>query len=317
MIVKEECRSSSFIPNTLSVGVSFGTIGEHMRVLVTGGSGYLGAVLSGVLRMNGHQVSIFDLRAPTSEDAHWIAGDVRDQLSLVKAIDTTDAVIHLAAIVGYPACDRAPHLAEEINIGGTKTVAESVQGRPWVFLSTASLYGGRERVYQEQMHVVPRTVYSRTKYEAEHIGRNAGAVCLRPVSAFGVSPCMRWDLLLHNWVRQGTFTGEVTVYEPNVRRSFVHIYDLAFACLLGLEKWQILQGGIWNVSAIDVTKQELAEAVARITHAEVRAAPGVDQEERWGIVSADAFRAHGWVPTRTLAEGMQEVHSFLSRGSRL
>ena len=279
-----------------------------MRVLVTGGLGYVGSVLVAQLRAAGHIPVLFDIRALPGEDGSIIRGDVRDRQAVMRAVHAVDAVVHLAAIVGYPACARNPLEAEAVNVGGTEAVAWACAGRvPWVYLSTASVYGGLESGANEDAPIAPRSVYAQTKAHAEDAARAAGAVCLRPVTAYGLSPVMRWDLLVHQMVREACDRGVISVFEPEAVRGGIAVDDVARACQFSLEQSAQLAGRAWNVGDPTTVfmKQELAEKIAGRTGARVVIVPGEDQEARRAPVSVERFLSAGFVPTSSWANTLQ------------
>ncbi len=281
-----------------------------MRVLVTGGMGYVGSVLVAQLRAAGHTPVIFDVRVPQDEPRSALRGDVRDVKAVARAVSDVDAVVHLAAVVGYPACARNPLEAEGVNVGGTEALARACAGRvPWVYLSTASVYGGLESVANEDATIAPRSVYAKTKAKAEAAALVAGAVCFRPVTAYGLSPAMRWDLLVHQMVRDACDRGAISVFEPEAVRGFISVDDLARACQFGLLQTTHLAGRVWNVGdpSLVFPKQVLAEQVARRTGARVVLVPGEDLEARRAPVSLDRFIAAGFTTESSWTQTLQAV----------
>ena len=175
-----------------------------MKILITGGGGYLGCVLISALARGGHQMTVFDSflhgdRAVTQFAADGrvcvVEGDVRDRDALAKVISGHRWVVHLAAVVGYPACMEAPERARATNVDGTRNLL-SVMDRDQrlILASTVSVYGRVDGIATEKTIPGPLSLYGETKLEAENRVRESGvpAIVLRLATLFGPSPRMRW-----------------------------------------------------------------------------------------------------------------------------
>ncbi|KAH6927578.1 hypothetical protein HPB50_005695 [Hyalomma asiaticum] len=178
------------------------------EVLVTGGAGYVGSCLVPLLLERGWRVAVYDT----------FAG------GLGPLLPGVGAVIHLAAVVGYPACSRDPELAEDINVGGTRTLIEQMSpSQRLVYASTGSCYGAvPEGLCTEETPLSPLSVYGRTKAESEDLVLKSGGVALRLATVFGVAPRMRVDLLVNDLSRRALRDGELEVYESDFWRSLLH-----------------------------------------------------------------------------------------------
>ena len=290
-----------------------------LRVLVTGGAGYVGSVLVPRLHRLGARVTVLDVRRGSAPkrpplavpDVTFVHGDVRDRGLLEPLLLNADAVVHLAALVGYRACDADPAAAESVNRRATAELARRVGGRPLVFASTASVYGEvAAGVCDEDTPVSPRTLYARTKAEAEKPVLAAGGTVLRPVTGFGLAPRTRWDLLVHHLLLRALRTGVIELYDPEAFRPLVSVQDIAEAVLVCLRAGSGAAGRILNVAvgSLNLTKREIARAIANTVDAEVRRATcGQDPDGRTYRVRADRLNALGFSPTSDLARALDEL----------
>ena len=281
-----------------------------MNVLVTGGGGYLGTVL--VRRLSQSALSQAEFEDPIDpvrilDRFSWgtqslaaigwpvkvMAGSVTDPSAIDRALDGIEAVVHLAAIVGYPACDADPDDAEQTNIEGTRLLCERLDGRKLVFASTGSTYGKVEGICTERTPISPLTRYGRTKALGERLVREAGGVSLRFATLYGLSPRMRWDLLPHAFA-QKAISGEIRVFDGDARRTFLHVEDAARAIefALGTD----LADPVYNVGceAFNLTKREVAMKVQKLTGCRIVACDGHDPDARDYEVSYAAIRKAGW-----------------------
>ncbi len=210
-----------------------------MKILVTGGAGYIGATLIPLLLRQRHEVAVFDslrygigpilpfFRLPGFS---FLRGDIRDKQALGDFARQADVMVHLAAIVGYPACAREPDEARSINVEGTRNVASMAgRNRPLVFASTSSCYGlVKDPCCTEETPLRPLTLYGKSKAEGEAIIRDqCHAVVYRISTAYGLSPRLRLDLLVNNFTYQALHQRRMRVYEGHARRGFIHVADIS------------------------------------------------------------------------------------------
>ncbi len=248
-----------------------------LNVVVTGASGYVGSVLTPLLEERGHRVTRVDIRKPEAAGnsrsadsaSNFIKADIRDGEAMTAALSQADAIIHLAAVVGYPACDAEPGLARAVNEMGTRVVAESApQCARFVFASTCSVYGHTPgALCSEDDPIQPMSLYAETKARAEKVALARGAVVLRPSTAFGASSNFRTDLILHDFVLRGLRGDRLRLFQPHAIRSFVYVEDMARAAIFAVERYQELAGRAFNVSAPDgsLSKLDLARRIAEAT----------------------------------------------------
>jgi nucleoside-diphosphate-sugar epimerase len=292
-----------------------------MKVLVTGAAGYIGSVMVPLLLERGYKVTGFDnlmygggslLPYFINPQFRFIKGDVRDAASLSEAMRQIDAIIHLAAIVGYPACRKRPGLAREVNIGGTRNIiTNKAKSQMLIFASTGSNYGRLDEVCTEESPLNPVSLYGITKTEAEKLCLDGNdAVVLRLATAFGLSPRPRLDLLINDFVYQAIVNKQIIVYERRFRRSFIHVRDIANAFLFALEKFDEMKQLSFNVGheSMNYTKEDIAlkirEQIPFYLHfAEI----GGDEDKRDYEVSYQKIRSLGYTTTITLDQGVEEL----------
>jgi nucleoside-diphosphate-sugar epimerase len=298
-----------------------------MKILVTGGAGYIGTVLVPLLLEHGHQVTVLDslrfgigpilpmFRHPRF---NFVRTDIRDRQSLAEHARTADAFIHLAAIVGYPACAQDPAEATAINVEGSANLAAVVgRGRPVVLASSGSCYGAvSEGFCTEDTPLRPLSLYGQTKAQAETLLLDqCEAIVYRLATAFGVSPRLRLDLLVNDFVYRAIHEHRLTVYEGDHRRSFIHVYDIARAILLALDHSAELAGRVLNVGdeRHNCTKLEMCRVIQQVVPGLVveAAATGQDIDRRDYAVSYARIAALGFRSTISLTEGVRDLARVL------
>jgi len=285
-----------------------------VKVLVTGGAGFKGCVVVETLLAEGHDVTVFDIFrygeaaaiCLIRAGARVVRGDVTRVDQLSSEVPRHDAVVHLAALVGFPACDSEPVRADDTNIGGTRNVISCLRSdQLLVYASTGSVYGRVQGLCTEDTPTAPLTRYGCTKLSGERLAVAFGGVGLRFATVFGVSPCMRFDLMPNAFVYRAIHIGWMTLYQPNDRRSFVHVNDAASSYGFALQNYDRMAGHVFNVgdASLNLTKQEVADAVCeqfpmRVINADVETDP--DQRNydvsfakinRLGFRAATAFDA--------------------------
>jgi nucleoside-diphosphate-sugar epimerase len=294
-----------------------------MKILITGGAGYIGSVLIPLLLRQEFKVTIFDsllyggsslLPYVSNPDFSFIKGNIRDKSALHLAIKAHDLVIHLAAIVGLSACNKDPHLASSINVEGTKNVVENVSpSQRLIYASTVSNYGASTGdVCTEESPLNPLSHYSRTKTEAEKLvlDNSHNSVCFRFATAFGVSPRMRLDLLINDFVYQAYVNRFLILFEKSYKRTFVHVQDICRAILFAIQNYDQMQHQVLNVgdNANNYSKEEIALKIKdRIDYYLHFADIGEDEDKRNYCVSYEKINALGFKASKTVDEGIDEL----------
>jgi nucleoside-diphosphate-sugar epimerase len=242
-----------------------------------------------------------------------VKGDVTDSAGVEKALDGMDAIVHLAAIVGYPACKKEPQVAQATNVEGTRNLLNLRKAdQKFVFASTGSIYGSIPNyVCNENSPIGPITLYGETKAAAEEMVLNAGnSVAYRYATAFGVSNRMRLDLMPNDFTYQAVKNRNLIVYEGGFKRTFVHVRDMARSIMFALDKWDTMKDDVYNVGheSMNFTKEDVARQVLKhvdyyLHFAEV----GTDADKRNYEVSYEKIRAKGFETTIDLDRGVAEL----------
>ena len=292
-----------------------------MQILITGGAGYVGTSLIPLLLAAGHRVRVFDLLLwggdpilPFFRHANFefVAGDIRDRDALRKAAQDADVVVHLAAIVGYPACRKDPKLAETVNVDGTRNVIEL--SRPDAFIlfgSNGSNYGSVEEICTEDTPLNPLSLYGQTKTLAEKMLLDSGrATAYRFATAFGVSPRLRLDLLVNDFTYRGLSQGYLVVYEKHFMRTFIHVHDMGRSFMFAIDHADQMRGQVYNVgsSSMNYSKEDIcrliqAQVSCYVHYAEV----GEDADKRNYVVSYEKVNALGYDTTINVEQGIGEL----------
>ena len=295
-----------------------------VRVLVTGGAGYLGSVLCERLLIEGHRVTVLDnlmygqnslFHLCSHSEFDFVFGDVRDEALMRSLVRDADVIIPLAAVVGAPACDRDPWLARSINLEATRTLSRMSSSQQLIiFPTTNSGYGTRssEDHCTEETPLEPISVYGQTKVQAEaELLQRPNAITLRLATVFGMSPRMRLDLLVNHFVYVAFTDGYIVIYEKNCRRNYIHIRDVADCFVHGIAHAEHMMGKPYNVGleSANLSKEELALLIKEhVPNFCVLFAPvGSDQDKRNYIVSNKRIREAGFEAKWSLDAGIQEL----------
>lgn len=294
-----------------------------MRVLVTGGAGYIGSVLVPMFLEKDHEVVVLDnfMYRQTSllDCCHYkkltiVRGDARDKALLEKIVNTSiDYIIPLAAIVGMNACDKDPLAATTINLDAIKTLT-SIKFLPRIiFPNTNSGYGiGQDDNYcTEKSPLNPVSLYGRLKVSAEQeVLRTNKAVALRLATVFGVSPRMRTDLLVNDLTQKAFLNEPVKIYQPHFKRNYIHVRDVARAFLHCLNNFEGMRGQVYNLGLSDanLSKWELCQEIKKqLPKFHFFEGDGEDPDKRNYIVSNEKIEKTGFKPQVSLKEGIAEL----------
>ena len=247
-----------------------------MKILITGGAGYLGSVLVPHLLALGHHVTVVDAllyRQATLLDCcanpafEFVRGDCRDERVMAPLVRQADYILPFAAIVGAPACDRDQLAATSTNRDAVALIARLRSPSQRVLVPiTNSGYGiGTPGVLcTEDSPLRPVSLYGRTKVEAERIVLDTGeAVSFRLATVFGASPRMRLDLLVNDFVYRAVTDRTVVLFEAHFKRNYIHVRDVARVFVHGIEHYDAMRGRSYNVGLSDanLSKRELCERI--------------------------------------------------------
>lgn len=305
------------------------------RVLVLGGAGYLGSVLVGQLLRRGFAVRVLDLllfgdqsveefrRHPSFE---FVYGDVRDRRLVARYMRKCDAVIHLAAVVGDSACEEHKSLAIDVNRNATPMLADVARNSGvvrFLFASSCSVYGASENCLDETSPLKPLSVYAQTKSDAESILLSSkephfAPTVLRLGTLFGLSPRMRFDLIVNLLVAQAASLGRITIWNGKQWRPFLHVQDAGRAFLACLDADRALAcGQIFNVGSpslnlqIGALGEEIASCIPSTRVSRLR----TDDRRNYRVSFQKIQGALGFRCGKTLPFGIREIHAAIRSGT--
>ncbi len=295
-----------------------------MKILVTGGAGYIGSVLVPRLLKDGHKVAVIDnlmYRQPSLLDCchnknfTMICGDARNKDLVSEQMKDTDMIMPLACLTGAPACDNDPFLGRSIIIDALKMIVDlKGEGQRIIYPTTNSGYGiGSDSIYcTEDTPLRPVSLYGKLKVEAEEMLLNAGnSVTLRLATTFGASPRMRLDLLVNDFVYRAVNDRFIVLFQAHFKRNYLHVRDAAKALIHALDNFDIIKDQPYNVGLSDanLSKWELCGAIKkRIPEFYfIEAKVGEDPDKRNYIVSNEKMEKTGFRPDFSLDHGIAEL----------
>jgi nucleoside-diphosphate-sugar epimerase len=292
------------------------------KILITGGAGYLGSVLTEVLLNKGYQVTVIDnlLYKQTSiapfsynKNFEFILGDITNINVLKPLVKNHDVIIPLAAIVGMPACNANPEMTTKVNYEQIRNIVEWVGKNQMVLMpNTNSQYGSSLGMITEESPFNPLSLYAQTKCDAEKALLDSGnGIALRLATVFGMSHRMRMDLLVNDFVYKAITDGVLVLFESHFIRNFIHVRDIANTFLFMIENYEKCNNNAFNVglTAANLNKKQLADVIKTfvpdlvIIENEFKK----DFDQRNYLVSNEKLESQGWFPTFTLEDGIQEL----------
>jgi nucleoside-diphosphate-sugar epimerase len=295
-----------------------------MKILITGGAGYIGSVLTPTLLGLGHEVTVVDSflfrQSSLADCCHYdtfevVRGDCRNEALMKKLAAKADVIIPLAALVGAPLCERDPIAAQTTNCDAVEMLCRLASPAQWVLMPvTNSGYGIGEKgkLCTEDSPLRPISLYGVTKVKAEEkvLARRNG-ISFRLATVFGVSPRMRVDLLVNDFVHRAVTDRAVVIFEGHFKRNYIHVRDVVRAFIHGLDHFETMKGRPYNVGLDDanLSKLELCAVIKKHLPKFVflEAPIGEDPDKRDYIVSNARIAATGFKPQWSLDRGIQEL----------
>jgi nucleoside-diphosphate-sugar epimerase len=295
-----------------------------MKVLVTGGAGYIGSTLVPQLLDSGYDVTVLDnFMFGQNSLAHVchhpkfsiVRGDVRDKHLLAKCAKQNDVIIPLAALVGAPLCTKDPVAATTVNLDAQLDLFKMLSPSQWVLMPiTNSAYGTSEgdKACDETSPLKPISLYAQHKVEVEKaLMERENAISFRLATVFGMSPRMRIDLLVNDFTYRAVYDRFVVLFEADFKRNYIHVRDVTKAFRYGIENFSKMKGEVYNVGLSDanLSKRELCTAIQKhIPEFVAMQAPiGEDPDKRNYIVSNAKLEATGFRTEHHLDLGIREL----------
>ncbi len=306
-----------------------------LSVLITGGAGYLGSILTEHLLKAGYKVTVVDslihgqhslFQFCANPDFEFIRGDARNDDLMRQLVKNADILIPLAAIVGAPACNLAPWDATSINLDAIRMLNHlRSKNQLVIYPTTNSGYGTKsgDVFCTEDTQLDPISLYGQTKVQAEsELLQTPNTITLRLATVFGVSPRMRLDLLVNHFAYAAFTDKYIVIFEKDFKRNYIHIRDVADCFIHCIENASRMTGKPYNagLDAANLSKEELALKIKSfvpdfyIHFAEV----GTDPDKRNYIVSNQRLREAGFEARRSLDDGIKELlkgYRMLARSS--
>jgi len=294
------------------------------KILITGGAGYIGSVLVPLLLEEGYEVVVIDnflynqtslLDCCYNKKLTVVRGDARDKGLVSQYLKKADFILPFACITGAPACDKDPTAAKTVNLDAIKMLLQiRSKDQKIIFPTTNSGYGiGKNGIYcDESTPLKPISLYGKLKVEAEkYILDSGNSITLRLATCFGISPRMRLDLLVNDFVYRAVNDKFIILFQPHFKRNYIHVRDVARAFVHCLNNFDKMKNEPYNVGLSDanLSKLELCQEIKKqipdfvFLTSEI----GEDPDKRNYIVSNDKIEKAGFKPKYSLQEGITEL----------
>jgi len=302
-----------------------------MNIFITGGAGYVGAVLVPILLKDGHKVTVLDLMIygeevlNKHENLTCVRGDIRDKELLMKTIPGHDFVIHLACISNDPSFELNPNLGKSINLDSFRPMVEicvEANVNRFIYASSSSVYGVKEeKDVSEEMLLEPLTDYSRFKADCEKIlleyqSDDFTTVTIRPATVCGYSPRQRLDVVVNILTNLAYHKREISVFGGNQLRPNIHIKDMAEAYILLLNSpKEKVAGKVFNVGYENQTVLELAETTKSVIGDDVKLVTSKTHDNRSYHISSKKIKDElGFYPQYSIKDAIEGLRDAFDQG---
>ena len=294
------------------------------QILMTGGAGYIGSVLVGYLLEAGHSVTVVDnliyrqqslLEYCSHEGFEFVYGDCRNEETMAEVMKGKTMILPLAALVGAPLCSMKPMDAVSVNLDAIKLILKlRSKDQKVIYPTTNSGYGitSGDLHCTEETPLEPISLYGRTKVDAEKaLLAEENVITLRLATVFGMSPRMRTDLLVNDFVQKAVMDGTLVIFEKHFKRNYIHVRDVSRCFVHCIENFEKMKNTAYNVGLDDanLSKEELANAIKKqvpklvIVFEEI----AQDPDKRNYIVSNKKLYSTGFTPEHGLDVGIAEL----------
>lgn len=298
------------------------------KILITGGAGYIGSMLSTALVSKGYKVTVLDNFFFQNystlnhlffyKNFNLINMDIRNSHKIKKIIKDFDVIIPLAGLVGAPLCSKFKKKTIETNYKAIKELINNKKNnQKIIYLNSNSGYGigKKNTLCDENSPMNPISLYGLTKANAEkEVLKSNNFIVFRLATVFGVSYRMRPELLVNNFTYNALKYKKLSIYEPYFRRNFIHVRDVVRCILFALKNFQKLKNNVFNLglSSANLTKIDLAKNVKKfIKETKIRVFNNKkDPDQRDYFVSNKKIEANGFKAKITLDEGIRELIDY-------
>ncbi len=301
------------------------------KIFITGGAGYVGAVLVPNLLENGYVVTVLDLMIygenvlPSHPNLNAVKGDIRDQALLQKLLPGHDAVIHLACISNDPSFELNPDLGKSINLDAFRPLVEMSKiscVKRFIYASSSSVYGiKKEPNVHEEMTLEPLTDYSRFKADCEKIlaeyqSNDFTTVTIRPATVCGYSPRQRLDVVVNILTNLAYHKREISIFGGDQLRPNIHIADMAAAYLVLITApKEKIAGKIFNAGYENQPVREIAQTVKTVVGDDVNLITTPTDDNRSYHISSQKIKDElGFETTHTIREAAQDLCAAFEKG---
>ena len=291
------------------------------NILVTGGAGYIGSILVPNLLNEGHNVTVLDnfMYGQTSlnqlcanKKFNVYNGDVRLKQDVFPLLKQADVIIPLAAYVGAPLCNKDPIGATSTNKDAIFMMIDNLSKEQIVIMPTTNSAYGTGTYCTEESALNPISRYAVDKVEVEkRLLDHSNTISYRLATVFGMSPRMRIDLLVNDFVHRAVKDGFTILFEGHFKRNYIHVCDISNAFIHAINKYDSMKNQVYNVglSEANISKKELCEIIQKYipTFTFMEAEVGKDPDQRNYIVSNDKIESTGFKTQMSLDAGIQEL----------